>query len=83
MMMHYATRYMIDNNIKGNIINITSSRGERVYSNCGLYCGIKTGINRANEIKEDYWDQLGPKIPLERCAEPEDVVNAVEFLISD
>ena len=49
MMMHYATRYMIDNNIKGNIINITSSRGERVYPNCGLYCGIKAGINRAIE----------------------------------
>lgn len=137
MMMHYATRFMIDNNIKGNIINITSSRGERVYPNCGLYCGIKAGINRAteafaldvakygirinnvapgavrirskeellqinegfdtdyfwsenyknlknaNEIKEDFWDQLGPKIPLGRCADPEDVANAVEFLISD
>ena len=134
MMMHYATRYMIDNNIKGNIINITSSRGERVYPNCGLYCGIKAGINRAieafsldvakygirinnvapgavrirskeellkiqdgfdtdyfwsedyknaNDIKEDFWDQLGPKIPLGRCAVPEDVANAVEFLISE
>ena len=137
MMMHYATRFMIDNNIKGNIINITSSRGERVYPNCGLYCGIKAGINRAteafaldvakygirinnvapgavrirskedllkikdgfdtdyfwsenykklnsaDEIKEDFWDQLGPKIPLGRSGLPEDVANAVEFLISD
>ena len=134
MMMHYAARYMIDNNIKGNIINITSSRGERVYPNCGLYCGIKAGINKAteafaldvakygirinnvapgavrirskedllkikdgfdtdyfwseeyknaNEIKEDFWDQLGEKIPLKRVGLPEDVANAVEFLISD
>lgn len=134
MMMHYATRYMIDHNIKGNIINITSSRAERVYPNCGLYCGIKAGLNRAieafaldvakydirinnvapgavrirskeellkikdgfdtdyfwnedyknaTEIKEDFWDQLGKKIPLKRVAVPEDVANAVEFLASD
>jgi NAD(P)-dependent dehydrogenase (short-subunit alcohol dehydrogenase family) len=134
MMMHYASRYMIDHNVKGNIINITSSRGERVYPNCGLYCGIKAGINRATEafaldvakygirinnvapgavrirskeellkikdgfdtdyfwseeykdakeIKEDFWDQLGEKIPLKRVGLPEDIANAVEFLISD
>ena len=134
MMMHYAARYMIDHNIKGNIINITSSRGERVYPNCGLYCGIKAGINKATEafaldvakygirinnvapgavrirskedllkikdgfdtdyfwseeyinakdIKEDFWDQLGEKIPLKRVGLPEDVANTVEFLISD
>ena len=29
MLMHYAARYMIDNDIKGNIISITSSRGQR------------------------------------------------------
>ena len=45
MMMHMASRYMIDNDIKGNIINVTSSRGERVYPNCGLYCGMKAGLN--------------------------------------
>lgn len=134
MMMHYATRYMIDHSIKGNIINITSSRGERVYPNCGLYCGIKAGINRATEafaldvakygirinnvapgavrirskeellkikdgfdtdyfwneeyknakeIKKDFWDQLGEKIPLKRVGLPDDIANAVEFLVSD
>ncbi len=45
MMMHLASRYMVDHDIKGNIINITSSRGERVYPNCGLYCGMKAGLN--------------------------------------
>ena len=48
-MMHLSARYMIDNNIKGNIINITSSRGERSYPNCGLYCGMKAGHNKMIE----------------------------------
>ena len=49
MLMHYASRYMIDHNIHGNIINITSSRGERAYPNAGIYCGIKAGLNRMTE----------------------------------
>ena len=49
MLMHYASRYMIDNGIKGNIINISSSRGERSYPNAGIYCGIKAGLNRMAE----------------------------------
>ena len=49
MLMHYASRYMIDNEIHGNIINITSSRGERAYPNAGIYCGIKAGLNRMAE----------------------------------
>lgn len=48
-MMHLSSRYMIDNNIKGNIINVTSSRGERSYPNCGLYCGMKAGLNKMIE----------------------------------
>lgn len=48
-MMHLSSRYMIDNKIKGNIINITSSRGERSYPNCGLYCGMKAGLNKMIE----------------------------------
>ena len=49
MMMSYATKYMKDNGIRGCIVNITSSRGERAYPNCGLYCGMKAGLNRAVE----------------------------------
>lgn len=49
MMMHYAARYMIDHQIKGNIINVTSSRGERAYPNAGIYCGIKAGLNHMVE----------------------------------
>lgn len=49
MMMSYASRYMKDHSIRGNIINITSSRGERAYPNAGLYCGMKAGLNKAIE----------------------------------
>lgn len=49
MLMHYASRYMIDHGIKGNIINISSSRGERAYANAGVYCGIKAGLNKMTE----------------------------------
>ena len=45
--MRDASRYMIDHKIKGNIINITSSRGERAYPECGIYCGLKAGLNHA------------------------------------
>lgn len=46
-MMRNATKYMIDHDIKGNVINITSSRGERAYPECGVYCGLKAGLNHA------------------------------------
>ena len=50
MNMSYATKYMIDHKVKnGCIINITSSRGERSYPNCGMYCGMKAGLNRMIE----------------------------------
>lgn len=47
MMMREASRYMIDHRIKGSIINITSSRGERAYPGDGIYGGLKAGLNRA------------------------------------
>jgi NAD(P)-dependent dehydrogenase (short-subunit alcohol dehydrogenase family) len=135
LMMHYASRYMIDNNIMGNIINVSSSRGERAYPNAGIYCGIKSSLNRMveafaldvsqygirinnvapgairvrtkeellainegsetdyfwdekfldnpEEVENDFWDKLGPKIPLKRSGLPEDVGNAIVFLASE
>lgn len=47
LMMRNASRYMIDHGIRGSIINITSSRGERAYPDCGVYCGLKAGLNHA------------------------------------
>lgn len=47
LMMRNATRYMIQHKIRGSIINITSSRGERAYPECGIYCGLKAGLNHA------------------------------------
>ncbi|WHH60750.1 SDR family oxidoreductase [Petroclostridium sp. X23] len=47
MLMRDASKYMIDHNIRGSIINITSSRGERAYPECGIYCGLKAALNHA------------------------------------
>ena len=47
LMMSEAANYMIASGTKGNIINITSSRGEQSYPEDGLYGGLKAGLNRA------------------------------------
>lgn len=47
LMMRDATQYMIDRKTKGCILNITSSRAERAYPSCGVYCGLKAGLNHA------------------------------------
>ena len=49
IMMRNATRYMIDHKVKGNVINICSSRGQRAYPECGVYCGLKAGLIHAVE----------------------------------
>ena len=136
MMMRHAARYMIDHGIRGSLVNISSSRGERAYANAGVYCGIKACLNhmaeafaldlapygiRVNNVapgavrvrsdeellsmtqgketdyfwdKEflenpdlvndhDFWDLLGPRIPLGRTGVPEDIGRAVAFLASE
>lgn len=47
VMMRAAARYMISHNIRGTIVNITSSRGERAYPDDGIYGGLKAALNRA------------------------------------
>jgi NAD(P)-dependent dehydrogenase (short-subunit alcohol dehydrogenase family) len=42
-----AARDMVKKGIKGSIVFITSSRGERAYAEDLLYGGLKAGINRA------------------------------------
>lgn len=44
-----AALYMAKNDIPGNIINITSTRGEAAFADDGIYGGIKAGISRATE----------------------------------
>lgn len=116
LMMNYAAEYMIEHKVRGNIINITSSRGERAYPEDGLYGGLKAGLNRAiqsfaldvagygirinnvapgairvrtNEERiaegrdPGFWDELGTRIPLGRAGLPEDIGNAVAYLVSD
>lgn len=135
LLMRNASDYMIKHGIQGNIINITSSRGERAYPECGVYCGLKAGLNHAikafaldvaqfgirinnvapgatrirtkqelydmpkgekrdffwkkefedksKPIGSDFWDEVGELIPLGRSGTPEDIANAVLFLVSD
>ena len=115
LMMQAAARYMVKNKVRGSLINITSSRGERAYAGDFLYGGLKAGLNRAiqsialdlapygirvNNVapgairvrdkqelaaqgRTDFWDDLGKKIPLERCGVPEDIGEAVAFLASE
>ena len=135
LMMRNATKYMIEHGTRGAIVNITSTRGSRAYPECGIYCGLKAGLNhaikafaldvsgygirinnvapgatrvrtkdelaqcdaddqkdyfwrdefldRSRPIGPDFWDELGEAIPLGRSGTPEDVANAVCFLVSD
>ena len=44
-----AARYMVKHSVKGSIIFITSSRGDRAYPEDLLYGGLKAGLKRACE----------------------------------
>lgn len=49
LLMRDATRYMIDHRVRGNVVNIVSSRGQRAYPECGVYCGLKAGLIHATK----------------------------------
>lgn len=51
LMMREAANYMIASGTKGNIINITSSRGEQSYPEDGLYGGLKAGLEPAPFVR--------------------------------
>ena len=48
LMSHYAAVYMKEHEVKGSIIQITSSRAQRAYPEDAVYGGIKAGIERAS-----------------------------------
>ena len=49
LMTQQAVCYMAGHSIRGNVINITSTRADRAYPKDAVYGGIKAGINRAME----------------------------------
>ncbi len=105
-----AARHMVDHQIPGNIINITSSRAERAYPEDAFYGGVKAGLKRATEslalkyapygirincvapgatvdvnlhAKKPFVSSMARRIPLGRVGTPEDIGNAVAWLVSD
>lgn len=47
LMARFAAKHMVEHGVKGNIIFITSTHGERAYSFDTVYGGLKAGLNRA------------------------------------
>ena len=103
-----TARHMVKNGIKGNIVNITSTRGIRAYPNDFIYGATKAALARATEsialelstygirvncvapgataIRDEaneFYTYLGNKIPMNRMGTPEDIGNAVAWLVSD
>jgi glucose 1-dehydrogenase len=49
LLMQNVGRHMIEQGVKGSIINITSTRAERAYPGDAVYGGMKAGLARAVE----------------------------------
>lgn len=49
LMTQAAARHMIDNCIRGSIVNITSTRSVRAYPRDAVYGGVKAGLARATQ----------------------------------
>ncbi|MBD2872526.1 SDR family NAD(P)-dependent oxidoreductase [Paenibacillus arenilitoris] len=47
LMMRHVGRHMTEKQIRGNIVNITSTRAERAYPGDSAYGGVKAGLSRA------------------------------------
>ncbi|MCZ8520894.1 MULTISPECIES: SDR family NAD(P)-dependent oxidoreductase [Paenibacillus] len=49
LLMQAVGRHMIEKDIRGSLINITSTRAERAYPHDSIYGGMKAGLRRASE----------------------------------
>lgn len=47
LLARYAAAYMVENGIKGNVVFITSTHGERAYAYDVVYGSLKAGLNRS------------------------------------
>ena len=65
--MRAAARIMVKNGTAGNIVNVTSIRGERAFPGAGLYCGFKAGINHLSRTFALDMAPYGIRI---NCVEP-------------
>lgn len=57
-----AANYMVENNVKGSIIFISSTRGIRAYENDSIYGSFKAALNRAVESFAIEMGQYGIRI---------------------
>jgi len=105
-----VAKHMIENDIRGSIVNTASTRGFRAYSGDAVYGGLKAALIRAtqsialdlapygirvncvapgaiqvrhSEQIDTFYATLGKRIPLGREGTPNDIGNAVAFLVSD
>jgi len=75
LLSKYAVREMIAQQIPGNIIFITSSRGERAYPKDSIYGGMKAALIRAAQSLALEWAPHGIRV---NCVAPGATVHKLE-----
>ncbi len=105
-----AAKNMIENKVRGNIINITSHHQQSIFPETSVYGSLKAAllkftkhaalelapfgirvnaiapgliqVNPTNQLS-DREEFIISKTPLGRCGQPEEIAEAVSFLISE
>lgn len=75
LLSKYAVREMIAHKIAGNVIFITSSRGERAYPKDSIYGGMKAALIRSAQSLALEWAPYGIRV---NCVAPGATVNRLE-----
>lgn len=81
MMTREAVRYMAAREIRGSVVNVTSSRGERAYPGDAVYGGLKAGLNRA--IQSIALDAAPSGIRINNVAPGAIEIRSPEEILSD